>query len=509
MAIQNVLIACISALVLSSRVSAQRVEAPRRAGDTISERVTLTIGDTGKLEFELGTIFVPEVRGKPGSRLIGVGFARFRHTGTSTAPPVFYLPGGPGQSYVSSLKQDRGLASWLRIITLDRYRSVGDVIFIDQRGFSERGDVLKYRYRTPARSLDSAAAIERYTESFVGMAREAIAEYERRKIDLRGYTVTELADDVNDLRAALGYDRITLVGTSFGTQLSLAVMRRHPAIVARALLSGVEPLNNGYDMPGDVLAAHERIWAAAKSYPRLQPYMPTGGFAEVVRTLMQRFAEQAVVVTIKEEGAADSVRVRLGVQDLQRALHTIDETSGPAFILSLYHRQYDAWARRVAAERRARDVDYTMILPLIDVSLGITPAREKILRADKGEELFGRWAYENLFATKTIWPTADVGDAFRMPARSDIPVVFAQGDWDVATPVENASELAPFFPKGKLLVVEHGDHGVLEPLARDAPDVFTALIEFLRTGSVEGVPAKAILPYNFSLPAFPPPAERR
>src|SRR5207344_3628879 len=92
------------------------------------------------------------------------------------------------------------------------------------------------------------------------LAKAAVADLKAKGIDPRGYTVKECADDVADLRKALGYQQITLVGTSFGSQWSFAIMRRHPEIVARALLSGVEPLDYGYDMPSHVVAGLQRMW---------------------------------------------------------------------------------------------------------------------------------------------------------------------------------------------------------------------------------------------------------
>ena len=46
--------------------------------------------------------------------------------------------------------------------------------------------------------------------------------------------MVEAAADVNDIRQALGYDRIILWGGSFGSHWSMAVMRYYPHIVARA-----------------------------------------------------------------------------------------------------------------------------------------------------------------------------------------------------------------------------------------------------------------------------------
>jgi pimeloyl-ACP methyl ester carboxylesterase len=164
-----------------------------------------------------------------------------------------------------------------RLSDIHRYRGVSDVVIVDQRGFSRRGDILTFPPPTPEQPLDQPGSLECTCADFATMARAAVAQYAKQGIDLRGYTVKECADDINDLRKALGYDQLTLVGTSFGSQWSFAIMRRHPHTVARALLSRVEPLDYGYDMPAHVLAGVQRMWWEAEKDPRLQPYLPPGG----------------------------------------------------------------------------------------------------------------------------------------------------------------------------------------------------------------------------------------
>src|SRR5262245_61597093 len=78
----------------------------RKAGEIVIEQASLTTPETGEVKFELGTIYVPENRSDPKSRIIGVGFARFRGLPSSNALPTFHLPGGPGDSYLRGLKQD-------------------------------------------------------------------------------------------------------------------------------------------------------------------------------------------------------------------------------------------------------------------------------------------------------------------------------------------------------------------------------------------------------------------
>jgi len=154
-------------------------------------------------------------------------------------------------------------------------------------------------------------------------------------------------------------------------------------------------------------------------------------------------------------------------------------------------------------------VDYTgefaLIGPLIDSSLGVTPARRHQLWTDPAVRYLGRDNFATYLATADTWPSPDVGDDFRTPVLCDIPVVFAQGDWDTSTPIENTFEIAPFFPNGRVLIAEQGGHGVLEPIGRQAPDVWETLEHFLRTGDASRVPPRVQLEptQGFVRPRFP------
>jgi len=480
----------------------------RKAGEVVIEPTSITTPETGTVNFELGTLFVPENRADPKSRVISIGFARFRALQPSDAPPTFHLPGGPGDSYLMLLKPGGKRALLGRFLKyIANYRRAGDVVLIDQRGASERGEILKFRYRTPEQPLDQPISLARATADFVETARAAVAEFATKGVDLRGYTVKECADDVYDLLQALGYKQFTLVGTSFGSQWSFAVIRRHPDSVARALLSGVEPLDCGYDMPSHVFAAIQRMWWEAEKDPRLQPYLPPGGLMAAMKEVMRRLEGAPVQVPVKDPRTGEMVTVTMGWEDFQRNFPA--STNGPAHLLSLYYKRYDAWARSALAARRSRDAETLLIGPLIDTSLGVTPRREFLLRTDAGAEFLGLWNFDSYLATADIWPTPDVGDEFRTEVISRIPVVFAQGDWDTSTPVENLLQVAPYFPNGRILIAAHGSHGVLEPMAERLPEVFAVLMEFVQTGSTAKLPALVTLPApKFAVPDFPPPVSK-
>lgn len=473
--------------------------AARRAGSIEAQTRFLTCGSGARVPYEIGTLFVPENRAKADSRLIGVGFARILSSPSALGPPTFHLAGGPGSSHLGALDPQTD-AERMKLRELLAYRAVGDVVILDQRGYSTQGEVLEFATRLGAQPLDRPACLATARAAFVEAAHAAIAQHGDK--DLSGYTVLECADDLNDLRRALGYDRIILVGQSFGSQWSLAVMRRHPGIVARAMLSGLEPLDHAYDMPSHVFAALQRISWDADRDPALQPYLPAGGLMAAVRDVRERLSQEAIRVDVADR-AGDPVRtVTLGAQDFQRALLR-PAKAWPATVLSIYHRRYEAWARDVLRERLQPAVA-PLIHPLIDTSLGVSAAREHLLLSDPAGDVLGWWDFDAYRASAPIWPSPDVGDAFRTPQVDRTPIVFVSGDWDTATPIENMFGLLPYFPNARAVVVHRGEHSVRAVLAEQASPVIAAVFEFLRTGDLSDLPADAALPPpKFDLPLFP------
>lgn len=473
----------------------------RAAGEVVIEAGTVRDPQGAAVDYEIGTLYVPENRQAAGSRLIGVGFARIKAPHPTGAPPVFWLPGGPGLSVLGAFTDDdeasRGrLRSWLT------FRAAGDLVVLEQRGYTRRGEMLEAK--SEALPLDRPASVQADAEAMRALARSAVAANPDK--DLAGYNIAEYAADVDELRCALGYDKISLFGGSFGSQWSLAVMRLYPDIVARAVLSGTEPLDNGYDMPSQVFAALQRIAHDADRDPGLGPYLPPGGVMEAVRALHRRFAADPVRVQVRDE-AGEVQTVVLGAEDLQLALlsHTQEGARWPAFILSLYHEHYEGWAREVIEERQAGKVK--LIGPLVDSSLGVTAAREHLLRTDPAVAMLGTWNFESNIASAPDWPSPDMGDDLRKPVESAIPTLFVHGDWDTSTPIDNTLGLLPYFHNGHAILVHRGGHDGTFYQLRGEPAAKQAVYEFLKTGEMRGLPVEVTLPLpEFELPAFAPPA---
>lgn len=444
-----------------------------------------TIVSAGKpFALERGLLFVPENRRRADSRLIAINFLRFEsHDKSTHYPPVFMLAGGPG----SELDFGRSaLMEQVQLLRRDR-----DVVYVSQRGFpGAPGLVPKLFVKTePAPlSLPSTAAERRRRERTSWQ--NAIPEWLAKGVDLAGYDILNIVDDVHELRAALGYDKIVLRGCSFGSQWSLAYMKRWPESVDRALLGGIEPLDYGYDSPKWLWASIERLARLAETDSHFAPYVPRGGLIEALKDSIAHLEKEPVAVSIVTHPTDKKpVEVVLGADDLRRQIRDADGFLGrtrldnlaswPRFIIEMRRGDYrylaaKTWQRRVSGETRP------MILMLIDNSLGISAARDEKLLAEPEMRWVGE-INENYRVTRDLTPTPDVGDDFRSDWHTEIPVLMVNGDLDWATPLENAQHALRYLKKGHLLTVEGGTHCTdFWELPERLPDVSERLYRFIR-----------------------------
>jgi pimeloyl-ACP methyl ester carboxylesterase len=488
---QRLFLLTVAILAISCQLSAKKAQGrtqlvPQRE-IVIHDKLFIRDHTGDSIFYEIGTIFVPENREKWDSRMIGVGFLRLHSkVKNSVASAIFSLPGGPGYSFVKGFKKQKGkIEDYFSDVA--EFTAFSDVVLVDQRGYSEYGDILKATYSRQKHPLPLAEKIEQDKQ----FAKETTAAFAKTKIDLSGYTAIECANDINELRYALGYKSISLYAWSFGSQWSFVLMRLFPETIARAVLSGVEPINNEFDMPSDVMAAIHRIWKDIDQDERFTPYLPKGGMNELAQSVLNKVEQTPIVV---------NENMTIGPTHIP--------WTNPSVLLWIYNDNkelYLDWFKKYYAIRSNQK---KLIGLLINSSLGVTKERENQLWADTASRYLGQNKFASLLATKDIWPTPDIGDELRKPVKSNIPVVFLQGDWDLQTPVENTYEIAPYFPNSHVLIAEKGGHGVFGAIKNEHEDIWFEVKEFLQFGDMEGIDKKVQVKPAF-LFSDPYPAEKQ
>jgi pimeloyl-ACP methyl ester carboxylesterase len=402
----------------------------------------------GQMTGERGWLEVPVRHSDPGGARIRLPVVRLKTTNPNPGPPVVFLAGGPGNAGTRLLTGS--LAP-----NAARIRAFADVIAFDQRGTgaSEPSLAVAGRFDLPSSiSVDAPAARERLP-ALGTLIRTTV---ESRGIDLSAYNTVESADDVELLRRVLGVERVMLWGHSYGTHLALAVMKRHGEHVTRALLGGVNGLDDRWRDPADSDAWLTRVATA------IQTAAPPGrgvDFIDQVKRVFARLDEQPIRVPI-----ADG-EVLIGRSEIQLLL-TI--RSGDLDFIQSLPRLFDSLEKRTQLEAVATAVQQTIrqrpigtaMTYSMHVASGVSAERLARINVQARTALLGNainWGIGDATFVKALG-VVDLGDTFRAPFRSSVPVLIMSGTLDGRAGDNDARRVGAQFDQVTYVTIDGASH---------------------------------------------------
>src|SRR5215472_13486166 len=460
----------------------------REAGKlTLFPHILKTDGERYHIGAALGRLLVPERRSNPESRLIELAFVRLKSTAQRPGPPLVFLAGGPGLSGIDALRWER-LYPWFAAL-----RQVGDVIALDQRGTglaNPRLDCLG-RWDLPLDRPDSREEVLR-----VGREKSHIcADFWRQQgVDLAGYTTEESADDIEDLRQALGYDTLNLYGASYGSHLALATIRRHGAHISRAIIAMVEGLDHTIKLPGTIQRHMEQLNALVKADHYWQVRILD--LLALMQSIFARLEREPMTVSVTDRRTKEKFLVCVGKFDLQWL--TARDLCTQSFIAKLPARYYAmaqgdfSWLAARVLSRRREWIGNAMSY-VVDGASGVSPERYALIQREAPQTLLGDLINFPFPDIAPAWACPDLGPAFRAPFTSEVPALFLSGTLDARTPISNAEEVRAGFPHSQHIIIEGATHSTAEIV--QAPGVTSAMLDFLRGQAVTLTQSK--IPFAF------------
>ena len=421
--------------------------------------------DGAKAQVERGEITVLENRAQPQGRQIKLGFVRFRALRPTTVPPIIYLAGGPGGSGVDAARLPA------RFAIFQALREVTDVIALDQRGTGWSNEIPPCP-TSMSLPLDQPTTRDSLTKAVRATAAACARFWKEAGIDLAAYNTWESAADIDALRAALGVKKTSLWGISYGSHLALAVLKRFPENIERVALVGIEGLDETVKLPALTDAFFGRLQAAIASDPDAVKAYPD--FVGTMRRVHARVEREPVRVTFKDKEGKDLTFV-LGLADVRAAAAAMGADPSRSRMLPGLYAMMDAGdfsrAAPIAWEalRKPDAVRFTGMAEAMDVASGISRPRLKLFERQAADSLLGDIVNFPMPHIGDALGVADLGDRFRAPFKSQVPVLFMSGTLDGRTYPESAHELIRNFSKGSHLIVENGGHNLFEasPLIKD------------------------------------------
>jgi pimeloyl-ACP methyl ester carboxylesterase len=423
---------------------------------------------------ECGTLSVPENPDRPDGRQITLYVARVPATNKSKrTDPLFVLAGGPGMAATTFYTT---VAPAFERIRRDR-----DIVLVDQRG-TGRSNALNCELSDDLIAQETDAEITAEAERCL---KEAGAH-----ADVAYYTTSLAVRDLDNVRAALGYDQVNLYGGSYGTRVAQHYVRRFPMHARSVILDGVVPPTQALGPAVALDAEYALLSILARCAKETECRDRFGDPTADYRNLSAQMRARSVPVTIADPTTGESSHLELSMLHLAAVLRLATYTPQEAALLPLIlHRASEGGdfkplaAQYLLVSRSVGDVlSYGMHNSVVcaeDVPFYDAAA---IDRQRLQQTYLGTAAVDGLRDVCQVWPHGPIDPDFHHPLHSDVPALLLSGSDDPATPAANGQEALRGFTKGLHVTLKGFGHGQLT-----APCVDRIMARFIESATIDGL----------------------
>jgi pimeloyl-ACP methyl ester carboxylesterase len=462
-------------VVLSLPAAAQQPH----AGQVSFEPYTLVTYDGQSHSAELGHLWVPENRERNSGRLIQLAFLRLKSSAANPGSPIVYLAGGPGIPGIVMARVP------VYYNLFEKLRQVADVILLDQRGLGMSSPNLNDCPIAGKLPADAFATRDKFVHALAQAAGDCASYWRSKGVDLTAYNTEENADDIDDLRHALGPAKISLLAHSYGTELGLSVIRRHGDNVDRAVLASVEGPGDHDTMPWILDLQLKKIARLVDADPTARKDFPD--LVSLFQTDIRKLQAHPAILTITKHATNKPIEVTAGAVALEfmveqmlangRAISAL-----PALLKSISLDDDSLLQRRIESLYNDFDSGITLMGLTTDCAAPTPPARTAQTESDARSSLFSdvsRIDMQPEICDAALGKFA-LGPEYFAPLSSGVPTLFLSGTLDADTPPMKAERMRWGFSQSTMIVVENGFHETLP-----APEVQSLVADFLRGTDVK------------------------
>lgn len=394
-----------------------------------------------KMAARCGALSVPENRAAPNGRRLSIHFVVVLAASAVTKEPLFGIAGGPGQSAIDAFEGSVQGPSVFTAAHRDR-----DIVLVDQRGTGRSNALLCNIYPT-----DASTYTYLFPPDVIRACRATLAQTD----DLNAYGSDAAADDLDEVRARLGYPRIALFGGSYGTTESLVYIRRHGDRVKAAILEGVSPPSMLLPLPFPR--------GAEQALEDLEKSCETD---RICSTNFPHFAQEfdAVLARSKRGGISvpdgNPISFEVFADRMRQAMY---DSFTAAYLPYIIHRA--ALADTTPLARLVATISHDIPgLLAMGMNLSVTCAEslpfisDAEARRQSQSTFMGDSRYRAQRSACATWNVRAVERSFLDPIRSDVPVLMMNGADDPATPPRFGAQAVAYLPNGRLLLVPQAGH---------------------------------------------------
>lgn len=436
-------------------------------------RVTLKTCDNPTLTSDAlcGKYEVFEDRVNRTGRKLALNLVLLPATSAKPSPDaLFYLAGGPGA----------GATNYAGEKFMANLRHNRDVVLVDQRGTGGSNPL-----NCPP--IGSRQDMRGYFGEVFPLAAVRACRAELEKIaDLKLYTTSVAMDDLDEVRAALGYDRINVYGGSYGSTAALVYLRQHPEHVRVVAIFGIAPpaAKIPLSFARGVQDSIDRLFADCAATQDCRTAYPA--VAEELRKILTQFDGGPVEVsaanvytgdtqkvTVTRDAFVDAIRQLLYVPNAASALPALIHLGAQGNLGPLIGTAFQVVSQ--IDSKISRGMQFSVIcgedIPFIT---------DDDLKQSNANSFYGDARTRPTIRACGEWPRASVPASFLKPITGDAPVLMISGALDPVTPPWIAEAAARSLTHSKVVTIKNGTHSSYECIE----DLVAAFID---KGTTEGI----------------------
>lgn len=370
------------------------------------------------------------------SRKIEIPIKVYKAKNQSSSIPIVWLSGGPGQTNLDYVPPSQIIEN--HDVILMGYRGIDGSVLLDCPEISKA-------FKGTGKDLHSQESIDNIKEASKNCADRLLSE----GIDLNGYTIEQVLQDIDSVRKHFELDKINLLSASYGTRVAQMYAKYHPENVDKSVMIGAGP-------PGRFVWEPEMIDQKIGDYDVLcqnDPYCREKSkdlrktFDKVFRDMPKRWLFIPIDI-----GKVKVVTFGM-LYNKDTAIQVIDS------FLAAEKGDYSGIA--------LMSVAYNFIVPKMMVwgdflskgMIDYDSTRDYRNEFTSSQFVLGSPMSSLFMDIGKVWPTKQPSADFSKLDTSMVETLILNGALDFSTPHENVQkELMPFLRNGELIIFEHAGH---------------------------------------------------
>ena len=365
----------------------------------------------------------------------------------SLLEPIFIIDGGPGvgashQAYFYTEEDTH-------------YRRHHDIVYVDVRGTGRSSPLHCIELQT------KNSPLEYFEHPYPRDKLAACLQSLRDSVNFDFYKTRYIVDDLEEVRQWLGYDKINLLGISFGGKVSLMYMDRHPSSIERVVLHAPDAPHIDYLSKRGRYSqrALELLFKNCRSDSSCHSHFPH--LEDEFYTVMSRLSKQEITLEITIQDSIHKIKLNWPPVAAKIAGMLYDDyqyVQIPHIIHEAYLENYNPLLE--AMQVRSTDTNYFFAdgMWLSNICAEDLEASTRNYDDEEKQSFLGDYTYQTRKQACALWPVETVDASDLSPVVSDIETLIISGQLDPVVPPETGAEIAQYLSNSEHIVIPYMGH---------------------------------------------------